>query len=255
VSQAFRTESFGCYSARMREGTRRALRGPEAVLFCAFVGASCTQSNKAVFRADADATLSDKDASLGMDAELGSDASRHHGVVDAAHDGMVDAALDGSVDLDAGWALCRVPSREACNIGTTKAVRFGSAVCTGDTPVACTYLGPRDGAASPPPVCVGAAEDCSRYNSMTFAYECDDTADCPIGEYCLSSQQPAFREGARCVPDCVDHRFWGSSSGSRGVWQACTQDCECGPRSTCDESSGGCTIPYWSPMTPPRPGP
>jgi hypothetical protein len=204
-------------------------RAAFSVLALASAGAGCTDDPDGSSRHDA--APSARDAGADAAGELVRDAAS-------------DAALDASRNLDAAWSLCRVPSREACGIDDEDAGQGG---CTGATPVRCLHQGEPLDASVASPACAASAELCRGYHLMTLTFECDDTRDCPVGQICISGQNPSFVTGSSCVPDCVDHYL--SWVPSRGTWQACRQDCECGELSRCTEG-GKCTTEHPYPYLP-----
>jgi hypothetical protein len=147
----------------------------------------------------------------------------------------LDAALPEAGKVDAGYALCRIASREFCGIADVLSITRGDVTCAGDTPVFCHPYWTADGDAGVD-FCAVTTAGCNPLPSdvlrMTFSFECDDTNDCAPGLVCSGRYSKPFNQvdGTSCKPDCVDH-------GNDSFYvQLCTEDCECGPDSYCREN-------------------
>jgi hypothetical protein len=158
------------------------------------------------------------DAARTADAAMTLDAA---GSLDAAREAGTD---DGSTS---DGSACGASALASCPSTGVVSVSCGDLVCSGATPVCCLHahetptLGPS---------CVSLDTSCRGSADVTNNYtnRCDDARDCAAGEICRDGFNKGLNRlnGARCELAC-------GASWAFGIFQLCSQDCECGPGKRC----------------------
>lgn len=202
----------------------------------------------------ADAALTSEDAGDGLDADSAPDARERDAQPDLdarsadAHDfidaqsSLDTAALDSGFYATEDGGLCFFPVSNEC-APRHRAVRCGTEVCSGATPVCCRERWVADSI----PVCVADGERCVEVDAgpevpawlvsaTSLLDSCDDTSDCAADEVCadtLTKGMLAPRPGAVCASTCSPWVTGWWLNGQRGRpfspygWQLCANDCEC----------------------------
>jgi hypothetical protein len=166
----------------------------------------------------------DRDAQPDLDARA-TDANE---LIDARLT-LDGAALDSGLYLTEDGGRCFFPVSNSCAPRRAPAVRCGTDVCSGATPVCCRQGWSND----IPPVCVAEGALCAPVvdggypgqAASNLLDHCDDTSDCEPDEICLDGQSKGVtpRLGGACTTTCFVPPFGFSAY----RYQRCAHDCEC----------------------------